>query len=205
MATVLGIATLTQRATSEEARDAFRLRTAVSLAAASTLALIAVRNPPLVAFKQLSVEHVVGTLAGLALISAFLERAVEVFVAAWRVGEQQQLEIKLKRMMAARSRSDDVRDCRLQISRFRHETRIYAVAASLILGILVSLAGVRALAAIVESGQAGQGLWHENLFNVLDVLITGALLSGGADAIHKGVSTFTTFMETTKTRAKGTG
>jgi hypothetical protein len=38
---------------------------------------------------------------------------------------------------------------------------------------------------------------------VLDVLITGALLSGGADAIHKVVSTFTTFMEATKSRVKG--
>jgi hypothetical protein len=170
MATVLSFATLTRQLGSDEERDyALRLRMALSLAAASTLALIAVRNPPLVAFKQLSVELVVGTLAALALISAFLERAVEVFVAAWRVGEQQQLEIKLERMRAASASSDDVKDCRLQISRFRHETRMYAVAASLILG------------------------------------ITGAILSGGADAIHKVVATFTTFMETTKTRAKGAG
>jgi hypothetical protein len=64
---------------------------------------------------------------------------------------------------------------------------------------------VRALAAIVEHGHPEQGLWHERLFNVLDVLITGAILSGGADAIHKIVATFTTFMEATKMRAKGAG
>ena len=204
MATALSISTLTRQPGSDQERDyALRLRMALALATASTLALIAVRNPPLVALRHLSVEHVVGTLAALALISAFLERAVEVFVAAWRVGEQQQLEIKLGRMRATRSSGDDVKDCRLQISRFRHETRMYAVAASLILGILVSLAGVRALAAIVESGQADQGFWHEKLFSVLDVLITGAILSGGADAIHKVVATFTSFMEATKTRAKG--
>ena len=151
MATALSISTLTRQPGSDQGRDyALRLRMALSLATASILALIAVRNPPLVALRHLSVEHVVGTLAALALISAFLERAVEVFVAAWRVGEQQQLEIKLERMRAARSSGDDVKDCRLQISQFRHETRMYAVAASLILGILVSLAGVRALAAIVE-------------------------------------------------------
>jgi hypothetical protein len=35
-------------------------------------------------------------------------------------------------MRAARASGDDVKDCRLQISRFRHETRMYAVAVSLI-------------------------------------------------------------------------
>jgi hypothetical protein len=175
------------------------------LAISLTLALIAVRNPPLVAFRELSVEDVVGTLAALALISAFLERAVEVFVAAWRVGEQQQLEIKLQRLRADRAGGADVKALRLQISRFRHETRMYSLAVSVVLGILVSLAGVRALAAVVESGQIEQGYWHNGFFSVLDVLITGALLGGGADAIHKVVSTFTTFMEATKSRVKGAG
>jgi hypothetical protein len=46
-----------------------------------------------------------------------------------------------------------------------------------------------------------RGLSIEDVFSVLDVLITGALL-GGADAIHKIVSTFTTLMEATKSRVK---
>jgi hypothetical protein len=91
---------------------------------------------------------------------------------------------------------------RLQISQFRHETRMYSLAASVILGILISLAGVRALAAVLEVEPIEQWYWHNGFFSVLDVLITGALLGGGADAIHKIVSTFTTLMEATKSRVK---
>jgi hypothetical protein len=204
MATALNLPTLAPGPTSDEARGyGLRLRMAYLLAVILTLALIAVRNPPLVKFRELSLEDVVGTLAALAIISAFLERAVEVFVAAWRVGEQQQLEIKLQRLRADRAGSAEVKALRLQLNQFRHETRMYSLAVSVVLGILVSLAGVRALAAVVESGQIEQGYWHNGFFNVLDVLITGALLSGGADAIHKVVSTFTTFMEATKSRVKG--
>jgi hypothetical protein len=204
MATALNLPTLAPGPTSDEARGyGLRLRMAYLLAVILTLALIAVRNPPLVKFRELSLEDVVGTLAALAIISAFLERAVEVFVAAWRVGEQQQLEIKLQRLRADRAGSAEVKALRLRLNQFRHETRMYSLAVSVVLGILVSLAGVRALAAVVESGQIEQGYWHNGFFNVLDVLITGALLSGGADAIHKIVSTFTTFMEATKSRVKG--
>jgi hypothetical protein len=204
MATALNLPTLAPGPTSDEARGyGLRLRMAYLLAVILTLALIAVRNPPLVKFRELSLEDVVGTLAALAIISAFLERAVEVFVAAWRVGEQQQLEIKLQRLRADRARGAEVKALRLQLNQFRHETRMYSLAASVVLGILISLAGVRALAAVVETAPIEQAYWHNGFFSVLDVLITGALLSGGADAIHKVVSTFTTFMEATKSRVKG--
>jgi hypothetical protein len=206
MATALNLPTLTPgQAFDGERGYALRLRMAYLLAIIFALALIAVRNPPLVKFRELSIEDVVGTLAALALISAFLERAVEVFVAAWRVGELQQLEIRLQRLRADKAGCADVKALRLQINQFRHETRMYSLAVSVVLGILVSLAGVRALAAVVEAGPIEQWYWHNGFFSVLDVLITGALLGGGADAIHKVVSTFTTFMEATKSRVKGAG
>jgi hypothetical protein len=45
-------------------------------------------------------------------------------------------------------------------------------------------------------------LLAQRLLQVLDVLIKGALLGGGAEAIHQNVSMFTTFMEPTKSRIK---
>ena len=44
---------------------------------------------------------------------------------------------------------------------------------------------------------------QQKLFRTADVLLTGAVLGGGSDALHQLVSVFTNFMESAARRVKG--
>ena len=44
---------------------------------------------------------------------------------------------------------------------------------------------------------------HQRLFRTTDVLMTGAVLGGGSDALHQMVLVFTGFFESAKGRVKG--
>ena len=44
---------------------------------------------------------------------------------------------------------------------------------------------------------------QRKLFRTADMLLTGAVLGGGSDALHQLVSVFTNFMESAARRAKG--
>lgn len=46
---------------------------------------------------------------------------------------------------------------------------------------------------------------QQRLFRTTDVLMTGAVLGGGSDALHQLVMVFTNFMGTAAKRAKGEG
>ena len=43
---------------------------------------------------------------------------------------------------------------------------------------------------------------HARLFATFDVIVTGTLLGGGADGLHKLVTLFTTWMDTAKESAE---
>ena len=61
---------------------------------------------------------------------------------------------------------------------------------------------MRALEIFVDPStvwSAGQQSW----FRIVDVLITGALVGGGADGLHKIVSIFTDFADSTRGRVAG--
>ncbi len=47
--------------------------------------------------------------------------------------------------------------------------------------------------------------FQERAFMAMDVLLTGMLLGGGADGLHKLVSIFTNFMDSTAQQAKKRG
>jgi hypothetical protein len=71
---------------------------------------------------------------------------------------------------------------------------------------VVAALGVRVLQLFVDPAvfDALSGL-QRRLFCTVDVLLTGALLGGGADGLHKLVRVFTTFMDSTAELAKGRG
>ena len=74
------------------------------------------------------------------------------------------------------------------------------------IGVIVAALGIRVLElfvdpAIFESLPEVQ----RKLFRTADVLLTGAVLGGGSDALHQLVSVFTNFMESAAERAKGGG
>jgi hypothetical protein len=156
----------------------------------------------------------------LIIVALFIERVVEVFTKGWRAPGREALEGRIASRTAevatadpqVKAASDTGRqavvalvaagDPQIQLAEgemrdYRSRTRLYAFTGSTVLGLLIALAGVRALALFFDAGTgviAGQA-W---LFTALDVIVTGLLLAGGAEGLHKIVDTFTTWMEETR-------
>lgn len=61
-----------------------------------------------------------------------------------------------------------------------------------VLGVLAAVAGVRTLAPFLPGGEfpANASGFQQGLFGAVDVFLTGALLAGGADALHQIVKRF---------------
>jgi hypothetical protein len=164
-------------------------------------------------------------LTPLFLVSLFIERALEVFVTSWRGEESDKIDIAVataKRQLpqqpvAARppvqppapgvvDPEEDLMARQLDLARWKAGTRRIAFVGGVIVGILVSALGVRALQLFVDPAAfANLSLAQQRLFAMGDVLLTGAAIGGGADGMHKLVSVFTNFMDAAARRAQGAG
>lgn len=165
----------------------------------------------------------------LAAIALFVERALEVLVTPWREKDAQQKQVQAAtaqkvldahkdvaktmtqnadavQAMAARTTDlqNQVTATGQALADYRSDTQRIAFAASLAVGIVVSLIGFRALNFFVQGG-AGSVLYPHHphqlwAFQIVDVILTGALISGGSDGIHQMVTIFTNFADQTKAK-----
>ncbi len=155
--------------------------------------LVIFLNPRLVRFWPFTAGEFVQLIAPLVLVALFIERALEVFITSWRAPESKTLELA--------AAADPTKQ--LQHSGYKSRTQRIAFIAGTTIGVLVSALGIRALGLFVDpvvfdalpSAQ-------QTLFRIADVLLTGAILGGGADALHKLVLVFTNFMTSTSELAK---
>jgi len=157
-------------------------------------------------------QSVVSILAPLVLYSLFVERAIEVFLTVWRGREADGLALEVKqRKRLLGTKSPDVPGFNAlehALEHYKATTRDISFTCSFILGILIALAGVRSLAMFVDPvSLADLTPFQTGWFTVLDIFITGALIGGGSDGIHKIVTMFLAFADATKakTDAKAEG
>lgn len=98
-------------------------------------------------------------------------------------------------------------DVTVERGRYKSRTRKIALWSALFVGILVSGVGIRALETLVQFKElASKPLFYQGqlfIFRSLDTLLTGGLIAGGSEGIHKVVQVFTTFLEETQSRMKG--
>jgi len=158
-------------------------------------------------------------IASLFVISLFLERAVEVFITTWRGIQQGELE---NRAAAAReladaarghapngARADDRPDTLLEAAlaaeaasrRYKADTQRKAFLACLAGGVLISAVGVRVLYPLLSWDLEYTGT-QKLLFNVIDIALTGGLLGGGSDGIHKLMGIYADFSDKTRAQLK---
>ena len=83
------------------------------------------------------------------------------------------------------------------LAAYRAVTKEIALCIGFVLGLFVSLAGVRALSSIVNSVPADN--W---LFPIADIILTGAIIAGGSDGVHQMVNVFTNFLSLASDKAK---
>jgi len=162
----------------------------------------------LVRFELLTdVQTVISNLAPLILYALFVERAVEVFLTVWRGREADVLTTTLQQ---EEKRVKDVKGADVSnfntlqqdVAKFKATTRDIAFVWAFVIGILISLAGVRALTLFVDPTSMSElSSYQLAWFTMLDIFITGALIGGGSDGIHKIISMFLAIMESTRARA----
>ncbi|HXX18855.1 MAG TPA: hypothetical protein VEJ46_05595 [Candidatus Acidoferrum sp.] len=160
---------------------------------------------------SVKVADLPGLLAPVAFAAAVIERAVEILVSPWRDAGASKLQRALDSIKARPAypasnvqNALDQQNASNALDDYRGQTQRYAFAVSLILSTLVSIAGVRVLWPFVNqvkfSDKTATSLAQQIFFLAVDVLVSAALLAGGADGIHSVVNAVTTFFESTADR-----
>lgn len=168
---------------------------------------VAVARPPLIRFRPLEIEDFTSVIVPLFLVALFIERAVEVFLTSWRATDSETLEKKAKE-----KEPDGVEKPasveRQELSRFKGRTRIIAFTSGTLLGIIAAALGFRVLEPFLHadwSQQPGVTPFHAGSFQAFDAILTGLVIGGGADGMHKLVLVFTNFMDAAAKKAKNAG
>ncbi len=144
-------------------------------------------------FNPVTVASMASLLLPLLVVATVIERTVEVYVNTAREPEKAELERKAKAAKTAMEEADAAdkpglrttyQEDNTALVTYRGVTRRKAFLTSLALGTVVSIVGVRVLYPLVNFDHAIEGSQGRG-FDFLDVMLTGALLSGGAEPIHK--------------------
>jgi hypothetical protein len=149
---------------------------------------------------------VMNVMAPLLLTAAFIERAVEVVITPWRDPGWDELTDALAIVKANPAATPaDKASAIKALDDYQDLTKQYAFATALLLGLAAAMVGVRALwpfldaPAMVLFNAASKS--QQGSFIVVDVVLSAALLAGGANGIHSVVNAFTTFFDTNAQKA----
>jgi len=142
----------------------------------------------------------------LVLASGMIERAVEVLISPWRDADASKLEKEIAVLKADPAAT--IQNAALlktvsdKLDDYRGMTQRYAFAVSFTLSLAASVAGVRALEPfLVNTPQTGAESHQFVFFVAVDVLLTAAVLAGGADGIHSIVNAVTSFFDASAERS----
>lgn len=164
------------------------------------------------AFKPFKADEVVGNLTALFLISAFLERALEVFLTSWRDADRRKLEHEIAHALADAKAAPDstaAAEAQRRVLQKRHELHLYKAQTArasficgLVAGVVIALAGARALTPLLAALPPA-GSPQLLVVTIIDVVITAGLIGGGSDGIHKLVSVITDYLDATRAKVAG--
>ncbi len=164
--------------------------------------------------KELGVGDVTKLLATFFVLALFVERTLEVFITAWRgaetvkrADELQTEKQALERTPANATLQQSVKNKTEWSVGYKCETQAIALRAALVLGILIAAVGIRSFDIFVAPLTATHEdtFWFKmqaGTFNVVDVLVSGGIIGGGSDAIHKLMNIITEFFDATAKKVK---
>lgn len=169
-----------------------------------------VRNIP---FWQFDTSYIVIQLVSLFLIAMFIERTVEVLIIVWR--EKAKTEI-MNRIGKEKTKPETISkggvgivtqeesQIKEESENYKAETKTIAIQTAFILGVIISVAGIRILQPLVDPAVFKQlNMSQQRLFTCLDVIVTGALLGGGSNGIHGIIEAFLNTVEKYRDNLKG--
>jgi hypothetical protein len=157
-------------------------------------------------FRENAATKIWELILGFLVISLLIERALEVLLTTTRARRAKEMDERISKLRervveskggagyeGAQREYDSMREERKQ---FRFDTLSLSLWLGLLLGLIVSALGVRALETILETKYLEcVHVVHKRLFHVVDVLLTGGLLAGGSDGIHKLAEAYRGIME----------
>jgi hypothetical protein len=158
------------------------------------------------AFSTTGLQNVGQVLTPVALMSVFIERASEVVITTWRSDEMQRRQHALET-----AQGDSKTFAQHALDFYRLETQRLAFVVSFSLAVIAALVGLRVVQPLLDptvfASLQKVPAYHLQLLwlSRLDIVLTGLLMAGGADGIHKIITTFTAFLDATRDRAAGSG
>lgn len=156
---------------------------------------------------QVQPQNVGSILATLALTAAFIERAVEVVITPWRDPEANKRQAvvdnaKADKNVALQGTANN------SLNEYVGETTWYAFIVAFMFGLVAAMVGVRALWPFLEATQGaitafnGLTAGQRNTFIVFDVVLSAALMAGGANGLHSPMTAFTSFFDASAQKSR---
>jgi hypothetical protein len=140
-------------------------------------------------FKDISIMEgaLTDILTSLLVVAIFAERSVEVVIVSARTPGRQKLERKIKRIeTAAEKDASLLNKLNDELDAYRMETARQAHWLGFALGVMISLAGVRALSGLVDHAALDRAQKAQKIvFALVDVIVTGGVIGGGSAVVDK--------------------
>jgi hypothetical protein len=150
---------------------------------------------------HLQVQDLAAMLAPLAFAATVVERAVEILISPWR-DEQAS---KLAKIVAAALTPEAKKDASDKLDEYRGTTQRIAFFVSIFVSTCLSISGVRALQPFLDADEfkalATTHPYQQTFFLVVDVGLSTAMLSGGADGVHSAFTAVTSFFDASATKS----
>ncbi|NQV98980.1 MAG: hypothetical protein HQ483_04735 [Rhodospirillales bacterium] len=179
-------------------------------AAVVSLLLVALTNGfKIPAFADEAGAKALTALGTLFIISLFVERAQQVYIAIWRGLRRTDLDNRVldrEKLLANATGSTPPDPATVMEARnmlhaaviaqetYKANTRKLAFISGMVLGLLIAIAGARILSEVfVFKGE--MDTIQQVIFNFADILITGGLIGGGSEGIHKIIALITEFLD----------
>ncbi len=184
---------------------------------AAPLGLVLWLAPGSLAFGDFDSNDIIRLITSLFLVALFMERALEVFITTWRgpttdrldhsiaKANEQIAEVKPNVPEALAKELKDLESRRLD---YKAGTKRLALWTALAMGLIISGVGVRTLNLLVDTEALGAlPRTQAQLFTWVDVMLTGSMIAGGSEAMHKLLKAYTAFMDSTTRlfQARGSG
>lgn len=174
----------------------------------------------IVSFKPDLQKAVIDFLTNLGVLTLVMERALEIYVSIWRGKNKIILEENVERAatslkFAKENNTDATLTARFEemnnnlssanqaLEEYKDETRTITLRVTLMIGLVVSIAGFRVLDTIFIS-DALKGM-QLKIYDWTDILLTAGVLSGGSAGIHALSNTLGTFFDETTKKLKNPG
>jgi hypothetical protein len=178
----------------------------ITIAVAAICMVVTLWTKPMSLKVDLPMEALLALFAKLIAIALFVERTVEVLLTPWRGLESHRMMARVKQAKAKAAKGEvdsvAVSNAEEALTEFKDYTRRIAFLMALALGMTISAVGFRGLEFFVDPKSIHEPSEQLIAFRVLDVLVTGALLAGKADGLHRMVSVFTSQLDKSTERVK---